>query len=249
MLVVTLLAVGVLCWISGFVLGFLFHRKFAWVSAVINTLALIVIVIFWKWASRQIDLLDKQRTDLRKGARGEVVVGFILADLPESFCVINDLTTRFGNIDHVVVGPTGVFAIDTKTWRGIISADGKGELLLNGRPSSGEKAHVKIFVGRIMEVRDRVKALIPGFDLFIEGVFVFTSAFVDAKWGKTGNVNCLRDDQIHDYIADKKRLTKLTNQEIEKIARAFSALARMDADFSVNTIPKERTTVTAKSEI
>ncbi len=77
---------------------------------------------------------DKKRTELRKGANGEAAVAFILDNLPDSFCVINDLSTKKSNIDHLVVGPTGVFALDTKTWRGIISPDGNGELLLSGRP-------------------------------------------------------------------------------------------------------------------
>jgi hypothetical protein len=83
---------------------------------------------------------------MRRGAAGEIHVGNILTDFPDDFCVINDLTTPFGNLDHVVVGPTGVFVLDSKNWRGVVSADGKGELLLNGQPT--DKPHVRQFVGR-----------------------------------------------------------------------------------------------------
>src|SRR5437660_314442 len=103
MLIVTLIAIGVLAWISGFLVGSFFHVNLARVSFLINGAALAVLFIFGSWANRQIDALDKKRADLRKGARGEVIVGLILADLPDAFCVINDMTTTFGNIDHVVV--------------------------------------------------------------------------------------------------------------------------------------------------
>jgi hypothetical protein len=63
-------------------------------------------------------------------ARREISVGYKLSDFPDGFYIINDLKTESGNLDHVVIGPTGVFALDTKSWRGVVSADGKGELWL-----------------------------------------------------------------------------------------------------------------------
>ena len=137
-------------------------------------------------------------------------------------------------MDHVVIGPTGVFALDTKNWRGVVSADGKGEVLINGR---FEKPYIRQFVGRVMGIKDRVKALAPGVDPYIQAVFVFTSARVDANWGTTGNVHCIRDDQLHDYIVESKKGKRLTPKEV--IARAFAALARMDPHFSDKATTKD----------
>src|SRR6266404_2554839 len=145
MLIIALLCGGACCWVSGFLFGFWFYKKTWWVSLLVDACALAAVLIVPKWAYRQMEILEKKRNELRKGARGEVAVGLILADFPDTFCVINDLTTKFGNVDHVVVGPTGIFALDTKTWRGIISSDGKGELLLNDRQSEDGKPHVKTF--------------------------------------------------------------------------------------------------------
>src|SRR5262252_8132410 len=52
------------------------------------------------------------RRDL--GAGGEEYVGAILGSLDEHWSVIHDATVGPGNIDHIVVGPGGVFAIETK---------------------------------------------------------------------------------------------------------------------------------------
>jgi hypothetical protein len=76
-----------------------------------------------------------------------------------------------------------------------------------------------------------------GRDVFYEAVFVFTSARVDANWGKTSNVNCLRDDQLRDYIVEKKFGEKLEMHEAERIAQAFLAVARMDKDFGHGAQP------------
>ena len=73
-----------------------------------------------------------------KGAAGEEIVARELARLPAGYHVFQSLDSgggvlmrRGGDIDHVVVGPTGVFAIETKNWRGRVSvADGK--LLVEG---------------------------------------------------------------------------------------------------------------------
>jgi hypothetical protein len=56
----------------------------------------------------------------RKGAHGEALVGWLLARLPEGWHVFNDIPIgeRGANIDHLVVGPAGVFTINTKNLTG-----------------------------------------------------------------------------------------------------------------------------------
>jgi hypothetical protein len=173
--------------------------------------------------------LEKHSAAMQRGAIGEIGVGAVLEKFPDSFYVINDLTTPFGNLDHVVVGPTGVFVIDTKNWRGVVSADGKGELLLNGNPT--DKPFIRQFVGRMMGIRDKVALIAGGHEVFYDALFVFTSARVEANWGKTSSVNCIREDQIYDYIVEKDFGRKLEASEAQRIAQAFLAVARMDKDF------------------
>jgi hypothetical protein len=72
-----------------------------------------------------------------KGARGEERVAHALAFLPAAFTIFHGVSVRGmrTDCDHVVVGPTGVFAIETKYWSGRVSVE-EGEVLYNGlRPS------------------------------------------------------------------------------------------------------------------
>ncbi|MBU6402009.1 MAG: NERD domain-containing protein [Verrucomicrobia bacterium] len=231
---ITLRAVGVMAgfgFIEGYVVASLipFGLLPTWGRA---SVAFGIVPCAWllgKHEVKKLGALFKQREAMRRGVQGEAIVGRILADFPDEFCVINDVTTPFGNLDHVVVGPTGVFVLDSKSWRGVVSADGKGELLLNGQTT--DKPHVRQFVGRMLGVRDRVRVLAPGLDPFYQGLFVFTAARVDAKWGSTGNVHCVRDDQLHDYIVEKDFGTRLRTGEVERIAQAFLGLAHMDREF------------------
>ncbi len=153
------------------------------------------------------------------------------SDPPIQYLVgIHDLATPFGNVDHVVTGPTGVFLLDTKNWRGVISPDGKGELMVNGQPT--ERAQIRPFLGRMLGIRDKVRALAPGLDPFYQAVFVFTSARVEAKWGTTSTVHCIRDEQLHDYIANKKLGGRLSPAAVQTLAQAFLALAHMERGFT-----------------
>nr|WP_321352971.1 nuclease-related domain-containing protein [uncultured Methanoregula sp.] len=66
------------------------------------------------------------------GAYGEEAVVSALSQLPDNFCVINDVRLNFPRalfwnktgeyikscqIDHIVVGPTGIFLLETKNWK------------------------------------------------------------------------------------------------------------------------------------
>jgi hypothetical protein len=135
--------------------------------------------------------------------------------------------------DHLA-GSTGVFVLDTKNWRGVVSADGKGELLLNGKPT--DKPQIRQFVGRVMGMKDKIHVLVPELDPYFQAVFVFTAARVDANWGLTGNVHCVRDDQLFDYIVEKDFGRGLKHNEAERIAQAFLGLAHMDRDFTAKSV-------------
>ena len=184
---------------------------------------------FVKWRLRKLEALDKERMKMRRGVGGEWRVGDRLSNLPDDFFVVNDLTTLSGNLDHVVIGPTGVFVLDAKNWRGVVGSDGNGELTVKG--GATEKPIIRQLVSRMMGVRENVRALTPGPDPYYKAVLVFTAAWVEAKWGATGKVHCIRDEQLYDYIVGNNGIP-LAQPEVERIARAFAALAHMDKNFT-----------------
>ena len=78
-----------------------------------------------------------------KGARGEERVAGILRELPEQYHVFNDFVAKGKHVDHVVVGPAGVFAVETKFWRGSVTIE-DGHVLLDGQlPGRSPLAQVK----------------------------------------------------------------------------------------------------------
>lgn len=231
-LIIAFLVIGLLGVIEGLVLSsFVPFGQFPSLIRVFISLgALTGIFAVYRWGSQKFNKLEKARVAMMRGATGETAVGGKLGDFPDEFCVINDLTTPFGNLDHVVIGPTGVFVLDTKNWRGIVSADGKGELLLNDQPT--DKPLIRQFVARMLGIRDKVRTLAADLDPFYQAVFVFTAARVQAKWGTTGTVHCMTDDQLRDYIVEKDFGKRLTPEQVKTVAQAFLGLAHMDREFA-----------------
>lgn len=67
------------------------------------------------------------KSPLQKGKRGEKKIADILVQLPEEYLILNDVVLSKGSgttqIDHIVVSKYGVFAIETKNYRGDIYGD------------------------------------------------------------------------------------------------------------------------------
>ena len=90
------------------------------------------------------------------GANGEAAVGAQLTQLGPEWTVIHDIAwpgRQRANIDHVVVGPTGVFVIDSKNWSGRVEIR-DNRLRQNGRSREST-------VASSAEAAMAVQALLP----------------------------------------------------------------------------------------
>lgn len=94
-----------------------------------------------------------------KGARGEEDVARELSFLPASYSVFHGLSRsartimgRGGDVDHMVIGPTGVFVIETKNWDGAITVDDAGILYDGKRPDRPPLQQVKAAAAALHDV-------------------------------------------------------------------------------------------------
>jgi hypothetical protein len=87
-------------------------RGYAALGATISLGASWIAIGYW----RKIQRKGRRAGDYVLGWQSERIVQEELAPLKQRYYVNHDVTGGFGgNIDHVVCGPTGAFAIDTKT--------------------------------------------------------------------------------------------------------------------------------------
>jgi membrane protein implicated in regulation of membrane protease activity len=104
--------------------------NFGWGEATLLAIA----SVFIAWNIRSFSRLWKERIQAQSGLSGELASAQELNRLQGKGCVVfHDLPGEKGNIDHIVVAPNAVFAVETK-WR---SKKGKGkasaEVLYDGK--------------------------------------------------------------------------------------------------------------------
>lgn len=166
---------------------------------------------------------EQPRSSAPKGLAGH------LKRLPAEFQVLHGVSTPDHHFDFVVVGPTGVFVIEARPWRGTVSADGTGELLCNGEEM--EDQQIRCFMARVMETRRMLHAALGDMDTYLQAVLVFTAARVDVCQGATRTVHCLPDDQIADYIMQPRRGVSWLPEEIARITESFRSLQPVPRGF------------------
>ncbi|MEG2414475.1 MAG: nuclease-related domain-containing protein [Kiritimatiellia bacterium] len=124
-IVLPLLGLGFLFGLGG---GIIFGA--VGLSALIGGLLLFLALLGFVWYARRQPAFVY---GYFKGARGEEMTAGELAHLPMGWTVFNGIVLPDGrDIDHLAVGPQGLFVIETKHWSGQIAVE-QGQILANGR--------------------------------------------------------------------------------------------------------------------
>jgi hypothetical protein len=147
------------------------------------------------------------------GARGEIQVGRELERLyREGFYVFHDWDSGQGNVDHFVVGPQGIFAVETKSWRGNISANGK-RLLRDGVPLT-RKCPLKQARGEARQIHDKVREHC-GLAAYVTPILCFSRATVSC-YRPVNGVEVVGLGALNRTIANRPE--KYSVQEVKLIA-------------------------------
>jgi hypothetical protein len=143
---------------------------------------LMILAIYNRYVSRWLDKnWHKNYLTWGRGAGAELESQKSLLELGSDYKIISDFQSGKGNIDYICVGPTGIFIIETKSHKGVISwEDG---LLRNHKPL--EKDFIRQVHGQIYYLRELLKEKI-GEVYFIQGIIEFTNANVKIRGKRKG---------------------------------------------------------------
>lgn len=160
-------------------------------------------------------LLPQARA-LVRGERGERAVAGELEELRSiGFRCFHDIIGDGFNIDHVVVGPPGVFVVETKyrSGSGVIEfRNGKG-IFVAGREE--ERDPLKQARGNAREIRKLIQRD-TGLERYVKALVVFVGDWrVKDDWQNT-DVRVITADGIGRYFARQDQ-PELTRREIELI--------------------------------
>lgn len=157
-----------------------------------------------------------QYLNYRAGIIGEQKVTRILsAALSDEYSMFNDVMLKgmaHGNIDHIVVGPTGIFVIETKNYKGKISYYGDNWEGV-GRRSPSRQARINAMrIKKILASSTSLKSKTP----WIQGVVVFADHRAEITERRAPeHVKVTRIDGLTDYI--KREPRRIGIREIELI--------------------------------
>ncbi len=142
-----------------------------------------------------------ERARVQAGLRAEERVARTLAErLPKGYVLINNLPLRRGgDVDHLVVGPRGIFVLETKAHGGelVCGADGTWHRTKYGRGGGAYDAYIGDPTAQTERLVRRINGLLRAGgcrDLAASGAIIFASedAVVDDS-GSRVPAFCLRD--------------------------------------------------------
>ncbi|MCW3033773.1 MAG: hypothetical protein QOK19_2257 [Solirubrobacteraceae bacterium] len=137
-----------------------------------------------------------------RGALAEEHVGGVLDSLPrERWRVIHDATLGRGNVDHIVIGPPGVFTIETKSHPGPVRVG-----RLHGATIAQAQAQGKAI------------AWVTGSD--VQPLVVFSRAWVDRPGARRKGVRVLPARMLLGYL--QKGQMRLSTSDVDAAHRALA---------------------------
>ena len=165
-----------------------------WWPAIFQALGLLFVLQRLAGKGRALD-----PENLRTGILGEEAVAEALAVLPSSYWVLHGVSTGHGDVDHVVIGPTGVFAIETKAWRGSFYRS-RGQLYCNGKPAEHVLRQARGAAGEVRQL-----LLAAGIDEWVEAAVVASRASVSRSPLRFPNAYVVSIDGVVDFITGRRR--------------------------------------------
>ncbi len=201
----TLLTLGALA-----VATTLMGRRFGWhdprfLGAEVGLL--IAIFAISRWVLPLVDRHDR-------GATGEEQVGELLEGLGDrGWRVVHDASLGRGNVDHILIGPGGVFTVETKSHPG---------------PVRVGRMHGSV-LGQAQAQRKAIEAVV---EEHVEPLVVFSRAWVDRPLSRRKGVRVVPARMLLGYV--DRQPQRLDGQAV---ARAHARLARALAEYHAHTRP------------
>lgn len=130
--------------------------------------------------------IKKERTKmllLKHGIAGELATTKALKRLPFRYYVCPDVViTNAGHksqMDHVVVGPNGVFVVETKNHIGVIKGDDSDHAVLQKKKTVSGSQYARRFYSPMRQVQTHTRVVARllkqnGFDIAVQGIVFFS---------------------------------------------------------------------------
>jgi hypothetical protein len=156
-------------------------------------------------------------SNTRKGWEGEQAVASELSYLTDDFLLLNDvmLPGGRGNIDHVLVGPTGVFVFETKNYSGKYVCYGD-KWFFQGIRQRYDATSVSAQAKNNADTLARLLHAL-GFTVDVNPVIVFTHPSIQL-WLHHPTVPVLKSGAVCNFLLSQKPRFQLSGPYAQKVA-------------------------------
>ena len=148
------------------------------------------------------------------------VIKLLSSKLSDNYILINDLCLKSGggDIDHVVLGPNGIFVLETKNWNGNITCNGDlwqraGKQNFKGSPSR----QVKRNASTIKHIIDSSPSFGP-LGVYVEDIVVFTNKHATLRLNNP-TVAIVKLPQLPNQITTNRSASNYSRQQLEAIGK------------------------------
>lgn len=190
----------------------------------------IVALAVYAAAGRKLAGLQKQLWNYRLGFTGERVVGEELNQLIASgFRVFHDVPFEGFNIDHVLIGPPGVFAVETKSPRKRASIKGveRATVYSDGQVLKFPTWTDTRFIAQTRRNAETLSTWLSsatGEFVAVRGILTLPGWRIERL--KPGDVNVLRPDEIKRSFPNRVE-KPFSPQQIQRIAHQLTERCRL----------------------
>jgi len=205
----------------GFVSGYVW-KVYGALYASLAAIPILALVLYaTRWIDPQLDRIAKERIYHLTGAQLEAVVAWVLQDLEDDWHIFNSIKLEPGSdIDHVLIGPGGVYCISTKARRGHFVGTSDG-LLHNGNPCDfAQKA-----LWMAMNLRKRLEANMGNNVPFVQPVLALPIGWTDGD-ACGGKVWLVHQWDIGKRLAPENGPKKLDKKQVERTAKVMAIIAQ-----------------------
>lgn len=179
------------------------------------TLTCLAIVVL-SLAVWRLSRLRARMRNLRLGISGEVAVGQYLDRLHfNGYQVFHDVQGENFNLDHVLIGPAGVFTVETKTWNkpysdARISFDGEKLLCAGKVPDSDPVVQAK---AQARWLRTQLRES-TGKDFDVWPVIVFPGWFIEARAAAHNKLWVLEPKALPSFLSNEPEALPIADRQL-----------------------------------
>jgi hypothetical protein len=170
---------------------------------------------------KYLDKFAKERIRWLRGGQGEALVAWHLRDdLSDAWHIFHNVKLwKDGDLDHVLIGPRGLYCISTKSNRGLYSAGRDGKYLLNEE----ETDHLHEAQRLALQLRDRLAGILGRGNVpWIQPVLIAPFAYIGFETFQE-RAWVLHEGNLPDAF-ENARGHELTAAEIERCAKAVRSI-------------------------